>query len=109
MVSGVFLLALLFGREIFSRKPTAPLYGTAFTTVLILIGTGTGAFGDEASSKFVTRIAQILLAVCYLVAALSLLQNLKLRERWLNTGRHIARWLNWLSRYLPGHRVDAAG
>ncbi|MCZ6831600.1 MAG: hypothetical protein O7F73_18805 [Gammaproteobacteria bacterium] len=77
-------MALLFGRQLFSRKPTAPLYGSAFSTVLILIGTGSGAFGEEADSKFLIRITQIVLAVCSLVAALSLLQHLRIRESWMN-------------------------
>lgn len=56
VVVGTFGLALVFGRGIFSNRPTAPLYGTAFSTLLILIGTGTGAFGDQADAKFYERI-----------------------------------------------------
>ena len=106
-VTGMFALALLFGRQLFSGKPTAPLYGSAFSTVLILIGTGTSAFGDEASSKFITRIAQILLAVCYLVGALSLLQHTRLRERWVNAGLRVTGYLHRLSRWLPGHKTGS--
>ena len=109
VVTGVFAMALLFGRQLFSGKPTAPLYGSAFSTVLILIGTGTGAFGDEADSKFVVRIIQILVAVCYLVAALSLLQHLGIREGWMNMGRTISRKLNQWSRWLPGHYRQGQG
>ena len=106
LVTGVFALSLLFARQLFSGKPTAPLYGSAFSTVLILIGTGTGAFSGEADSKFLVRIMQILLAVCYLVAALSLLQNISIRESWMNMGRRISSRLARLSRWLPGHKTE---
>jgi hypothetical protein len=89
-VAGLFGLALLFGQGIFSNKPTAPLYGTAFSTVLVLIGTGTGAFGDEADAKFTQRIVQIMFAVCYVIGALSLLQSLHVQERWMEAGRWIS-------------------
>jgi hypothetical protein len=102
VLSGIFALALLFARELFSDKPTAQLYGSAFSTVLILIGTGSGAFGGEADSKFVTRVVQIVLAVCYVVAALSLLEDVNIRERWLRYGRRIRRRLQSVSRMLPG-------
>ena len=106
VVTASFALALLFGRQLFSGKPTAPLYGSAFSTVLILIGTGTGAFGDEADSKFVARIVQILIAVCYLVAALSLLEHIRIREGWMNIGRWLRLRLERLERWMPGHQAQ---
>jgi hypothetical protein len=109
VIAGIFALALMFGRQLFSGKPTAPLYGSAFSTLLILIGTGTSAFGGEADSKFIVRIMQLLVAVCYLVAALSLLQHLGFRERWMNIGRALSRKLNQLSRWLPGHHRQGQG
>jgi hypothetical protein len=90
LVAGLTALALLFGRRIFSSRPTAPLYGSAFSTVLILIGSGTGQFGGDTDSAFYERIALIFLSVCYVVGALSLLQMPAVRDRWMSLGR-------WLS------------
>ena len=95
LVAGLTALALLFGRRIFSNRPTAPLYGSAFSTVLILIGGGTGQFGGDTGSGFYQRIALIFLSVCYVVGALSLLQMPALRDRWVHFGR-------WLSGKLAG-------
>ncbi len=90
LVAGLGAMALLFGQRIFSDRPTAPLYGSAFSTVLILIGSGTGEYGGETGSAFYQRIGLIMLSVCYVVGALSLLQMPAVRERWLAVGR-------WLS------------
>ena len=90
LVFGLTGLALLFSRYIFSARPTAPLYASAFSTVLILIGGGTGQFGGDADAGFYQRIVLILLSVCYVVGALSLLQMPTVRSRWLGFGR----WLN---------------
>lgn len=87
LVAGLTGLALLFGRRIFSDRPTAPLYSSAFSTVLILIGSGTGQFGGDTASGFYQRIALIFLSVCYVVGALSLLQMPALRGRWVTLGR----------------------
>jgi hypothetical protein len=101
---GHFALALLFGCQLFSDKPTAPLYGSAFSTVLILIGTGTGAFGGEADANFYARILQITFAVCYVIGALALLQSLHVRERWMNAGRWLSAKLEGVARAMPGHQ-----
>lgn len=68
--------SLLFARGNYSGKPTAPIYGMAFSTVLLLIGTGTMPFGDSVDAKFVTRILQISVAVLYIVGAFKLLERL---------------------------------
>jgi hypothetical protein len=90
LVLGLFGVALLFGQRLFSERPTAPLYGSAFSTVLILIGSGSGEYGSETASAFYQRIALITLSVCYVVGALSLLQMHGIRQRWISVGR-------WLS------------
>jgi len=101
LVAGFFLLALLFGQQIFSGKPTAPLYGSAFSTVLVLIGTGTSAYGDQADAKFFERIALLLVAVTYVIFALSLLQSINVRERWMGVGRWVGVKLAQIARRLP--------
>lgn len=101
LVTGFFLLALLFGQQIFSDKPTAPLYGSAFSTVLVLIGTGTSAYGDQADAKFFERIALLLVAVTYVIFTLSLLQSINVRERWMGVGRWVGVRLAQIARRLP--------
>jgi len=90
LLTGFFALALMFGRGLFSDRPAAPLFGSAFNTVLILVGSSTGYFSSGAESEFYQRIGLILLAVLYVVGALSLLEGAGLRERWMRAGR-------WLS------------
>jgi len=103
-VCGFFALALLFGRQLFSDKPLAPLYGSAFSTVLILIGTGTSEYSGEADANFYVRILQITFAVCYVIGALSLLQSLHVRERWMDAGRWLSAKLQRIARAMPGHQ-----
>lgn len=95
LVAGFVALALLFGQRIFSERRTAPLYASAFSTVLILIGGGTGQFGGDAESGFYQRMLLILLAVCYVVGALSLFQLPRFQARWMRAGR-------WLGGKLAG-------
>lgn len=90
-VSGFLLLGLLFGRQVFSDKPTAPLYSSAFNTVIILVGSATGIMSEGASSEFYSRILLIGIAVIYVIGALSLLEASHARERWMRAGRWISR------------------
>ncbi|MEE4659467.1 MAG: DUF2955 domain-containing protein [Halieaceae bacterium] len=86
VLTGLFGLGLVFGQGLFSQRRIAPLYGTAFNTVLVLIGSGTGQYGAEADAKFYERLLLISLAACYVVGLLSLLQLPQLRERWMRAG-----------------------
>ena len=62
----VGLVGLIFGGRLFSTRPTAALYGTAFSTFLVIIGSTTG--GDsEADAKAYSRVLQIMLSVVYVV------------------------------------------
>jgi uncharacterized membrane protein YccC len=72
----MFAGSLLFATANYSERPAAPLYGMAFSTVLLLIGTGTMPYGDEVDTKFVLRILQISIAVLYIVGAFKLLERL---------------------------------
>jgi hypothetical protein len=63
------LAGLVFGAKVFSDKPTAKLYGMAFSTLLLVIGSTTASGSDEAGSKVYTRVAQIVIAVVYVVMA----------------------------------------
>jgi len=64
-----FLVGLVFGTRVFSDKPTAKLYGMAFSTLLLVIGSTTASGSGEAGAKVYTRVAQIIIAVVYVVMA----------------------------------------
>ena len=65
----------MFARQVFSGRKTGALYGMAFSTVLLIIGSVTGSTSD-ASSKVYSRITGIMIAVIYVVVAFGFL------ERW---------------------------
>ncbi len=75
MVLLTLLSGLLFGAQVFSGKKSAGLFGMAFSTVLLVIGSTTGGDG-EAGAKVTTRVIQIMIAVIYVVSAFGLLQRL---------------------------------
>jgi hypothetical protein len=62
------LAGLWFGSRLFSTAPTAPLFGMAFSTTLLVVLSATSSFG-EADAKAWTRVVQIIIAVLYLVLA----------------------------------------
>jgi hypothetical protein len=66
------LTALVFGTGLFSSSRWAPLFGMAFSTTLLIIGSTTSSYG-EASDKASTRVIQITIAVIYAVLAHNLL------------------------------------
>ena len=68
MIMLVALFGLFFGSRLFSQRPAAALYGSAFSTFLLIVGMSTGGEAD-ASSKVYSRIAQIMVAVVYVVVA----------------------------------------
>jgi len=70
------LSGLLLGSQVFSGKPAAPLYGMAFSTVLLVIGSTTSSSGD-ADAKVYTRIIQIMVAVGYVVTAFGTIEWFK--------------------------------
>ena len=66
--------ALVFGINIFSAKPSARYFGSAFVALLILVNGSMGE-GAEFTQLFAQRIALIVLAVLYIVAVLKVLDN----------------------------------
>jgi hypothetical protein len=62
------VISLYFGEKVYSGKPTASLYGTAFSTYLLVLGSVTASEGD-AGEKVWDRILQIGIAVTYVVLA----------------------------------------
>ena len=69
------LSALLFGAAMFSDRPSAPYYGSAFSTLLVLVSTSMGE-GSDFAANFWIRVALVALAGVYVVGALSTLEHL---------------------------------
>ncbi len=76
MIAIMFLTLLLIAREMFSDKPTAPLYGLSISTFLIIIGSSVSFNDSGASSIFYTRIMLIFFAGFYVVIAYSIVEVL---------------------------------
>lgn len=66
------LMGLFFGKRLFSEKPAAKLYGSAFSTFLLVLGSVTTSEGS-AGAKVWSRVFQIGMAVVYVVVATGLL------------------------------------
>jgi hypothetical protein len=69
LVIVTLLAGLLFGTRVFTEKPAAKLYGMAFSTLLLIIGSTTADGSAEAEAKVYTRVLQITIAVVYVVMA----------------------------------------
>jgi len=68
------VVGLTFGDVIFSTRPIAPVFKSAFNAVMILVAMSLTA---DAASKFYTRILQITLAVLYVAMAFGFLEYLQ--------------------------------
>lgn len=77
----VLLAGLVFGTRVFSGKQTAPLYGMAFSTFLLILCSTTASGSGDASSKTYERVFQLMLAVIYVVGTAGLLNRLAERRR----------------------------
>ena len=81
MILVILLAGLYFAVKLYSGKKTAPLYGMAFSTLLLIIGQATTGTSD-AGDKVWIRVLQIMVAVIYVVLAFATLHFFK--ERRLN-------------------------
>ena len=73
------LAGLLFGKRLFSGDEKAALFGMAYSTLLLILGSTTTS-DSAAGAKVYTRVAQIFVAVVYVVTAFGLVDRL-LRRR----------------------------
>ena len=74
-----FLGGLLFGSRLTGGSKFAPLFGMAYSTMLLILGSTTTGEGEAGSAAYM-RILQIMIAVVYVVTAFGLLR------RWRNAG-----------------------
>jgi len=80
MVLLTLLCGLVFGRQVFSGNKMAPLYGMAYSTVLLIIGSTTSST-SEADNAVIVRVLQMMIAVTYVVVAFGLLERLSRRRK----------------------------
>lgn len=64
----IALLAIIIGKKIYTIPEKAPVYATAFSTLLVLIGSTLMSSGDIDSNTFV-RIFQLVLVGTYMIVA----------------------------------------
>lgn len=72
MILLTLLVGFLFGNKLFSTSKLAPVFGTGFSTFLLILGSVTSS-EDDAGSAVWTRLIQISVAVIYVVIAFSIL------------------------------------
>ncbi len=72
------LVGFVFGGRLFSNSKYAGIYGSAFSTFLLILGSVTSS-DDEAGGKVWDRVIQISMAVTYVVIAFGLLDKF---EKW---------------------------
>ena len=77
LVVVVLLAGLIFGQYVFGTSPLASVYGMAFSTFLLVIGSVTASDSDGAGDKVWSRVWQIMIAVVYVVFAFGLIAKFK--------------------------------
>ncbi len=68
-------ICLFIASRLFSSSPYAPLFGMAFSTYLLIIGSTTASGEADAGSKVWTRVIQIMMAVVYIAIAFGFFGN----------------------------------
>lgn len=72
MLAITFIVGLFFASKLFSNKKSASIFGTAFSTFLLILLSVTSS-DSEAGSEVWTRVLQISAAVIYVVIAFRIL------------------------------------
>ncbi|MBE9491231.1 MAG: DUF2955 domain-containing protein [Bacteroidetes bacterium] len=76
MILLTLCVGLLFGSRLFSKHKLAVIFGSGFSTFLLILGSVT-ASDAEAGDKVWTRVIQITIAVIYVVVAFGILDKIK--------------------------------
>jgi len=74
------LAGLFLGNRLLGGGKAAPLYGMAFSTMLLVLGSSTSSEGDARAAAY-SRILQIMIAVLYVVFSFGLIERLRGRGR----------------------------
>ena len=80
MILMTLLVGFIFGSKLFSKAKIAPIFGTGFSTFLLILGTVTSS-DDEAGSAVWSRLVQITAAVIYVVIAMAILNYYEDKKR----------------------------
>ncbi len=84
MVALTFIVGIIFASNLFSKKKIASVFGTAFSTFLLILSSVTSS-DAEAGSEVWTRVLQISIAVIYVVVAFRIL-NFFINKKQLSNG-----------------------
>ena len=84
MVALTFIVGIIFASNLFSKKKIASVFGTAFSTFLLILSSVTSS-DSEAGSEVWTRVVQISFAVIYVVVAFRIL-NFFINKKQLSNG-----------------------
>ena len=68
MILITLVVGFVFGSKLFSEAKIAPIFGTGFSTFLLILGSVTSS-NDDAGSAVWSRLIQIAIAVIYVVVA----------------------------------------
>jgi len=75
MILVTLSIGLFFGSRLFSDSKYATIYGSGFSTFLLILGSVTSS-DDEAGGKAWSRVVQISIAVSYVVLAFAILNKI---------------------------------
>ena len=84
MILLTFIVGLFFATSLFSKKKAASIFGTAFSTFLLILSSVTSS-DAEAGSEVWARVVQISFAVIYVVVAFRVL-NFFINKKQLSNG-----------------------
>lgn len=76
MILLILFVGFIFANNLFSDKKIAPIFGTGFSTFLLILGSVTSSEA-EAGSAVWTRVIQISMAVIYVVIAFGILHHIQ--------------------------------
>jgi len=80
MVLLTLFVGFIFGSKLFSKNKLAPIFGTGFSTFLLILGSVTSS-NSEAGSEVWTRVVQISIAVLYVVIAFKIINYFKINRK----------------------------
>lgn len=79
MILITLLVGFVFGSKLFSKAKLAPVFGTGFSTFLLILGSVTSS-NDDAGSAVWSRLIQIAIAVIYVVIAFGILNYYQIKK-----------------------------
>jgi len=84
MILLVLLVGFIFGNKLFSKAKLAAIFGTGFSTFLLILGTVTSSDDAAAGSAVWSRLVQISMAVIYVVVAFAILNYFQKKKLQVN-------------------------